>query len=131
MSLSARDYYTKDLLDELFDNSYNKTTCCKCDIYQKDGRYCIEIEMPGASKEDVVLDLEEGYLIVQYTQKNIGDHEDRKYIRHERKINSIERRFYVGHIPENSITAELKNGILEICFPLENNASTKRSIEIK
>jgi HSP20 family protein len=131
MGLTARDYYTKDLIDEFFDNSYNKTACCKCDIYQKDGKYCIEIEMPGANKEDVVIDLEEGYLIVQYTQKNIGDYEDRKYIRHERKINSIERRFYVGHIPENSITAQLKNGILEICFPLENKTSFKRSIEIK
>lgn len=131
MSLTARDYYTKDLLDEIFDNSYDKTSFAKCDIYQKDEKYCIEIEMPGITKDEIGIDLGNGYLTIQCRRKNDNKYDNRKYIKRERKINSMERRIYIGDIEESNITAELKNGILEICFPLENKIMSKKSIEIK
>ena len=51
MGLTARDYYTKDLIDEFFDNSYNKTACCKCDIYFKSAKKKITPKNPIPSAQ--------------------------------------------------------------------------------
>ena len=92
----------------------------KCDIYEKDGLYNIEMDLPGFKKENINLDYKDGYLKV--SAKNVvEENEDKKYIRRERSVSECTRDFYVGDIDESSITASFKDGILTISVPKEED----------
>lgn len=92
----------------------------KCDIYEKDGLYNIEMDLPGFKKENINLDYKDGYLKV--SAKNVvEENEDKKYIRRERSVSECTRDFYVGDIDESSIKASFKDGILTISVPKEED----------
>lgn len=92
----------------------------KCDIYEKDGLYNIEMDLPGFKKENINLDYKDGYLKV--SAKNVvEENEDKKYIRRERSVSECTRDFYVDDIDESSIKASFKDGILTISVPKEED----------
>ena len=41
-----------------------ETQVMRTDIYEKDGNYLIEMDLPGYSKSDIQADLKEGYLTI-------------------------------------------------------------------
>lgn len=125
MDLMSRDF------DDLFDIlPVRKDNRMKCDIYEKDNKYFIEMEVPGFNKEDIDISLKEGYLTVK-AEKNMSNEEkdeDKKYLRKERNYIKTERSFNLGNIDEENIDASFENGVLKIEIPkVEEN---KRTIEI-
>lgn len=118
-------------LDDFFgDETSRRVEFMKCDIYEENNKTLIEIDMPGAKKENLNLDMEDGYLTISYKNEE-KENEDRKYIRHERKVvRSCSRRFYVGNIDDSEIKAEFKDGILKISIPTETKEPAKKSINI-
>lgn len=92
----------------------------KCDIYEIDGNYNIEMDLPGFKKENLTLDYKDGYLKISAVNEECTN-EDKKYIRRERTISKCERDFYVGDIDESLIKASFKDGILTITVPKEEN----------
>lgn len=125
MDLMSRDF------DDLFDIlPVRKDNRMKCDIYEKDNKYFIEMEVPGFNKEDIDISLKEGYLTVKAEKKmsNEEKDEDKKYLRKERNYIKTERSFNLGNIDEENIDASFENGVLKIEIPkVEEN---KRTIEI-
>ena len=85
----------------------------KCDIYEKEGKYNIEMDLPGFKKENINLDYKDGYLKISAVKEE-NENEDKKYIRRERSISECERDFYVGDIDESLIKASFKDGILTV-----------------
>ena len=118
-------------LEDFFgEESSRRDPFMKCDIYEEENKTLIEIDMPGAKKENLNLDIEEGYLTISYKNEE-SDSENRKYIRRERKcIKSCSRRFYVGNIDDSEIKAEFKDGILKISIPQEAKELSKKTINI-
>ena len=49
-------------LDSMFDNFLTPAEDMKCDVYEKDGNYYIEADMPGMDKKDVSVSYNDGYL---------------------------------------------------------------------
>lgn len=124
--------FTDDFWNE-FDKPVKLEKMMKCDIYEKDNNYVIEMDMPGAKKEDLSLDLEKGYLTISYsTSKNEeNSDEERKYIRRERhEYTNCSREFYVGDVEEENINASFKDGILTITVPKKEKEITKKVINI-
>lgn len=125
MDLMNRDF------DDLFDIlPIRRENRMKCDIYEKDNKYYIEMEVPGFNKEDIDISLKEGYLTVRAEKKmsNEEKDEDKKYLRKERNYIRTERSFNLGNIDEENIDASFENGVLKIEIPkAEEN---KRTIEI-
>jgi HSP20 family protein len=125
MDLMSRDF------DDLFDIlPVRKDNRMKCDIYEKDNKYFIEMEVPGFNKEDIDISLKEGYLTVKAEKKmsNEEKDEDKKYLRKERNYIKTERSFNLGNIDEENIDASFENGVLKIEIPkVEEN---KKTIEI-
>ena len=98
----------------------------KTDIREKDGSVIIETDMPGFDKNDISVELSEGYLTVS--------EEKGRFIRRERRSGSFSRSFYVGSgVEETDISASYENGTLKVTFPTEAQArkNSARSIEIK
>lgn len=93
----------------------------KCDIYEEDNNYVIEMDVPGFKKEDINMELDDGYLKISAEKKSDSEEKDgKKYVRRERHCYSkCERQFYVGNIKDEDIKAKFKDGILKISVPKE------------
>ncbi len=102
----------------------------KCDIYEKEGKYILEMDVPGFKKEDINMELENGYLKVSAEKTLDSDEkENKKYVRRERhSFTKCERSFYVGDVSEEDIKAKFKNGILEISVPKEEKKKEDKKI---
>ena len=117
--LPKRNYYLNDYFD-LFDrNYYKEKEYMKTDIYEKDNKYIIEIDLPGIKKENIKINYENGYLTIKVT-KNVLTANPNTYIRRERFYGEITRSFYIGIKKETDITASYQEGILKIKFPKED-----------
>ena len=103
----------------------------KCDVYEKDGKYNIELDVPGFKKDDIEISLDNGYLKISAEKHFDEEESDKKYIHRERhSYQKCDREFYVGNIDEADIKAEFKNGTLNISVPKEEAKETKRLINI-
>jgi len=92
----------------------------KTDVKETEDGYNLEIELPGYKKEDLQLELKDGYLNISASFKEDNDKKDKKgeYIRRERYVGTSSRSFYVGdEITEEDIKAKFENGILDVYVP--------------
>ena len=126
-----------NFFDDIFDDSLLKKerNLMKTDIKETEDEYILEIDIPGCKKENIKIDLEQGYLNVKAeVLKNTGTTSD-TYIHKERFSGSCQRSYYIGNnIIEDDIKASFINGILEIRIPkkTENEDNQlKKYIEIK
>lgn len=103
-----------------------------CDIYEKDNKYHVEMDIPGFSKDDIKIECHKGTITVSIEKNLENDTEDdnKKYIRRERKIGKYKRSFYLGDIDEENIKAEFKNGTLIMIVPLKEE-TVKKEITIE
>jgi HSP20 family molecular chaperone IbpA len=105
------------------------------DIKETDHGYEMLIDLPGFAKEDVKVELNDGYLIVSAEKgfdKNESDSkEDKKngkYIRKERYSGSCKRSFYVGDaVTQEDIKASFKHGILTLDIPKKDKKALDTS----
>ena len=113
-------YY--DLFDDMFDTFAGDrySNLMKTDIKEKDGNYELDVELPGYKKEDVKVDLKDGYLTISANRSNENEEKDNegKIIRQERYSGSLSRSFYVGDdMKVEDIKAKFDNGILHLTLP--------------
>ncbi len=123
-------FYLDNIFDDFMDK--DKDELMKCDVYEKEGKYHIVSDMPGFKKEDLNVDVSDGYLtIVAEKREENEDKEGKKFIRKERFYGKVSRKFYVGDVLESEIKAEFKDGVLSIEIPKAEKEKTKKTIEIK
>lgn len=92
----------------------------KTDVRETENGYDVFVDLPGFKKEDVKLDLQNGYLTISANRSNDHDEKDAEghYIRQERYTGSCARSFYVGEeIKPEDVKASFKDGILELSLP--------------
>ena len=56
-----RKFYFDDFMDSLMESDNNSM---KCDIYEKDNNFVIEMDLPGFNKEDIKLECNKGNVII-------------------------------------------------------------------
>ncbi|MBC5689007.1 Hsp20/alpha crystallin family protein [Mediterraneibacter sp. NSJ-55] len=108
----------------------------KTDIREHEGGYEVDIDLPGFKKDEISVQLEEGYLTVSASKALDKDEEDKKgkYIRKERYAGAMQRSFYVGNaLTQEDIKAKYENGILRLSIPKkdERAVETKKHIAIE
>lgn len=128
MNLIPRNFIIDDFFDDFFPVSRNHDL--KCDIYEKDNNYHIEIDVPGYDKKDIKIEEENGYLKVSVEKNEESNDENKNYIRKERKITKYQRSFYLGDVDKDEIKAEIKDGTLKIQIPKKAEIDNKKIIEI-
>ena len=106
----------------------------KTDIQETDKNYILEMDLPGFSKDEVKVSLENGYLTISAAKGLNKDEKEKKngrYIRRERYAGACQRSFYVGeNISQDDISAEFKHGILKLSIPKKEPAEEKTYITI-
>lgn len=136
MALIPRFMLNDNLIDDFMfptvkENDFGKM---KCDIYEKDGVFYLEMDIPGFDKNDVDIQIDDNdYLTITAEKTSVNDDIDNKnYIRKERVYGKYQRSFYIGEIDKNAIEASFENGILKISMPKkEEEKLTSKKIEIK
>ena len=92
----------------------------KTDVRETDSGYEVDIDLPGFKKDEIDVQLDNGYLSISAAKgldKEEKDNEG-KYIRKERYAGSMSRSFYVGDaITEDDIKAKYESGILRLSIP--------------
>ena len=92
----------------------------KTDIKETKEGYELVIDVPGFKKDEISIELENGYLTVSAAKGLDKDEEDKKgnYIRKERYAGSMSRSFYVGkHVTVEDVHPKYESGILSFSVP--------------
>ncbi len=112
-----------DLFNDFFkdDELFQRRECSimKTDIKEKSDKYIVDIDLPGYEKQNINLNLKNGYLeVIAEVKKEENSEDTEKYLHKERFYGHCSRSFYVGDkITEEDIHAEFKNGTLKITVP--------------
>ncbi|HCI25359.1 MAG TPA: Hsp20/alpha crystallin family protein [Lachnospiraceae bacterium] len=93
----------------------------KTDIKELEGGYELEMDLPGFKKEEVSVELNNGYITIRAAKGLDEDEKEKKtgkYIRRERYSGACERSFYVGEeVTQQDIKASFSHGILKLDIP--------------
>ena len=108
----------------------------KTDVHEHDDHYEIDIDLPGFQKDELTLNLENGYLTVGAAKGLDKEHKDKKgkVIRQERYAGAMRRTFYVGEaLTEEDIHAKYENGVLSLTIPKKDQKKLpeRKSIAIE
>lgn len=97
----------------------NANRVMKTDVREHDGGYEVEIDLPGFKKDEIDVQLEQGYLTVK-AAKSLEKEEKKlgKIIRQERYSGTMSRTFYVGDgVTEDDIKGKFEDGVLKLSIP--------------
>ena len=121
-------------IKRLIDN--DGKTIYEASIKETEKGYEVAVDLPGFKKDEIQLELNDGYLTISAEKGLDKEEKDKKdkYIRRERYAGSMSRTFYVGEsVTENDIHAKYENGILTLDVPKEEakKVPEKRYISIE
>lgn len=133
MSFMPKRYFIDDFFDDFVPTDrFSKNNQMRCDIYEKDGKYNIEIDIPGYDKEDISIEVDKDVLTVSASKEREDNDESKNYIRRERYYGSFSRSFNLGSdVDLENIDAEFVKGMLKITVPKVEEKSSKKIIDIR
>ena len=141
--------FGENLFDEFFDDDFpmipmrsirnplygkNAKNLMKTDVRETDNTYELDIDLPGFKKDEVQLDLKDGYLTISAAKGLDKDQEDKKgkYIRQERYAGACSRSFFVGEgIEPRDVSAKFEDGILRVSLPKQVKKELPRNSTIE
>ena len=130
-------FRTNSLIDDLFDDDWfddkefknvekklyghRAKNVMNTDVKETEDGYELEMDLPGFRKEEVSVELNDGYITIRAAKGLDEDEKEKKtgkYIRRERYSGACERSFYVGEeVTQQDIKASFKHGILRLDIP--------------
>lgn len=107
----------------------------KTDVRELDNAYELDMDLPGFKKDEVHVDVKDGYLTVSAAKGLDKDEkQEGKYIRQERYAGQCSRSFYVGEgVEPKDVSAKFEDGILKISLPKaeQKKLPTSTSVSIE
>ena len=126
--------FTESLFDDLFDDFpfrslenvdrklYGKHAGREMltDVKEHENHYEVEIDLPGFKKEEITIELNEGYLTITASKGLDEDEKNKqgKIVRQERYAGVMQRSYYVGEqMTTEDIKAKYEDGVLKLEIP--------------
>ena len=114
----------------------NAKNIMKTDIREHDEGYELDVDLPGFKKDEISVELDDGYLTISAAKGLDKDEQEKKgkYIRRERYAGAMQRSFYVGDaVTQEDIKAKFEDGILKLSIPKKDAKAveTKKTIAIE
>ena len=137
--------FGESLFDDMFDfdkeiNRMNRAlygkhsrNMMKTDVRETENSYELDIDLPGFKKDEINVQLDNGYLSISAAKGLDKDEEKKnsKYIRRERYAGAMSRTFYVGdNLTQQDIKAKFEDGILKISVPKKDVQQVEQNNEI-
>ena len=120
-------------LDDLFDWARLTPTGVgfRVDVREDGDDLLVEAEVPGLSKDDIEITVEDGVLTVAGEHKDATEQKDVHYHVRERRYGRVSRSFRLPSTADgDQVSAELKDGVLTVRVPTREEAKP-RQIEVK
>ena len=139
--------FSENLFDDFFDDDFMRLPAwgrhdplygkrgknlMKTDVRETEDTYEVDIDLPGFKKDEITVDLKEGYLTIQAAKGLDKDEQDKKgkYIRQERYAGAMSRSFYVGEVEPDQVSAKYEDGILKISLPKQGKKELPKTSTI-
>ena len=108
----------------------------RTDVHEHEDHYEVDIDLPGFKKEEITVNLENGYMTVNAAKGLDKETTTKKgkIIRQERYAGALQRSFYLGEgLTEEDITAKFENGVLSLTIPKKEvrKLPERRTIQIE
>ena len=121
-----------DLLDEVMEDALSMgrgTFVPELNVYETDGEFEITLALPGMSKDDITISLEDHTLVIS-GERSFEEEEERTYHRVESGFGKFERSLPLpNNIDTENINASYENGVLSISIP-KVKGKTGKQIEV-
>lgn len=102
------------------------------DVYETEKEVVVNMEVPGFTKEDLKINFEDDYLVVEGKKTETEEKEEKNYWRKERRQASFRRIIpLLAEVDYEKAKARLKDGVLEIVLPKLKKEETQKGKEIK
>ena len=129
--------FTENLFDDFFDAPMTQSffqdpehvlygkhakNLMKTDVRDANDHYELDIELPGFQKENVNVELKDGYLAIS-AEKDLDKDTQKKghtYLRRERFAGSCSRSFYVGDVQPQDVKCRYESGVLTVSLPKQD-----------
>ena len=139
--------FGENLFDDFFDDDFMRfpawggrnplygkhaKNLMKTDVRETENTYEVDIDLPGFKKDEIEVELKDGYLTIQASKGLDKDQKDQdgKYIRQERYAGSCSRSFYVGEMEPDQVSAKYEDGILKLSLPKQEKNELPKSTTI-
>ena len=139
--------FGENLFDDFFDDDFMRfpmwngrdplygkraRNLMKTDVRETENTYEVDVDLPGFQKDEISVDLKDGYLTIQASKGLDKDQKNQegKYIRQERYAGSMSRSFYVGDVEPDQVAAKYEDGILKISLPKQAKKELPKSTTI-
>ena len=134
--------FGENMFDDFFDGGFfgahnplygkHARNLMKTDIHEKDDTYEIVVDLPGFKKDEINLDVKDGYLSISAEKGLDKNEEDKKgkVLRKERYTGVCTRSFYVGDVAPEDVKAKYTSGVLTVVLPKKNQKKLDSSRKI-
>lgn len=96
------------------------------DVYENEDSYVLKADLPGVSKEDIKIDINNNALTLKGEKKFEEKAEKDNYVRIERSYGSFSRTFALSDkVDTENIKAAYKDGVLEVTLPKKAEAKPR------
>ena len=138
--------FGENLFDEFFNGAFDRDffnserelygkhakNLMKTDVHEGKENYRISIDLPGFKKDEVNVELKNGYLTVSAAKGLDKEEENRegRYIRQERYAGACSRSFYVGNVSPDEVKCKYDSGVLTLTLPRKDAAALEHQNRI-
>ena len=139
--------FGENLFDEFFDDNFGMfpmwngrnplygkraKNLMKTDVRETENTYEVDVDLPGFKKDEISVELRDGYLTISAAKGLDKDESDKKgrYIRQERYAGACRRSFYVGDVKPEDVSARYEDGILKLSMPRQARQELPKSSAI-
>ena len=134
-SLISRFSEEMDRLFNDFGGGFNQMTLNdfspQTEIFERGDELVVHADLPGMSKDDISVDIEDDQIVIRGERRNEREHNDEGVYHTERSYGSFYRAIPLPEgIDAEQAKADFSNGVLEITLPKPPQKSKGRSLEI-
>lgn len=129
------DFFNDSLTGVFGKDFFGQGSYPKVDVRDEEKQIVIEAEVPGLTKDQISVEIDNGVLRIKGEKKVIDENKSKRYIHRELKHSSFCRTFSIGdNVNADKLDAKFQNGILEVILPKkvpDPKVEPVKKIEIK
>lgn len=136
-SQNMMEHFSK-VFDDIFNRDFlpfsHDFQSLRTDITESKDAYIVQADLPGFSKNDIQIDIENNQLTIRAKRDEEIEERDEadRVIRQERHFGEFVRSFYVKNIDQDNVEANLEHGVLKVKLPKSkpDDSGSAKQIEI-
>lgn len=98
------------------------------DTYERDGRFCISLDVPGIDRDDIEVEVLDDLVTIRGSRSIDRERSDDTWYRHERSTGSFERSVRMpAPIDPDQVDAEFDKGVLVVTIPVPVQQQPERA----